>query len=106
MTASSIIWIDTLQQTACVNHGRFLSAENVEIRRFSWVAFFRFCVISFYWKDEQKEVTAMKTPTIHDTLRQILLDLGFQPKLVGYHFLCAAIPYFAQERTVSMKKEL
>lgn len=48
----------------------------------------------------------MKTPTIHDTLRQILLDLGFQPKLVGYHFLYAAIPYFAQERTVSMKKEL
>ena len=48
----------------------------------------------------------MNPPTIHDTARHILLSLGFQPKLVGYHFLCLGIPYFAQQRNLSMKKEL
>lgn len=48
----------------------------------------------------------MNTPTIHDTTRQVLMELGLQPKRIGYQFLCVAIPYFAERRNLSMKKEL
>ena len=34
------------------------------------------------------------------------MGLGFQPKLIGYHFLCIGIPYFADNKTLSMNKEL
>ena len=48
----------------------------------------------------------MIQPTIQDTARQMLLELGIPAKLVGYRFLCYALHSYAQNSEQKLTKEL
>lgn len=57
-----------------------------------------------------REIAAQITPVVtrDDTkkLTQILLQLGLNPKHIGYHYLCAAVKLYSEDTTQSLTKEL
>lgn len=54
----------------------------------------------------QLQDTMPKRPTGNQTVNQMLMRLGFSPKLDGYGYLAEAIPLYAQDPSQSITKEL